>query len=348
MFARRSLSTTASKGKSGGVRNGPPYPLDRETHTKVVREGYKRDRELLYKGKLSKKKVSGTPHMASKWEQQWQEVFYASNLDTDDKISTISDELAKGREWWNQQSKQGKHYITESDITGVNWGGNTEPGQSNNCVKCTMALEMRRRGIAAFAGRSFFGQKSTSPQYWFDGVVPYKEKGIDNFTDRIEKVLGNNGSAALDFRYPSGGGHSMYAYFDPKNGFTIADGQTGKYFTDSSASSRKEQISSVLSYLKNSYGYDMDNQFSTVMRLDTATPNYEHMAEDSVIRTNYVNESMNNIRNKNTGKFATGLYEYHDGNNHNAGFDWVSSYRPEHGAQAGQTHSENRYRRFRG
>lgn len=342
------------EGQKWGVRNGPPYPLDRKTHTKVVREGYKRNRKLLYAGKLSKKKQSGYSHMTNKWERQWQEVFYASNLGTKDNISTMSDELSKGTDWWNQQGKDGQHYVTDIDVADVNWGGQREPGQSNNCVKCTMALEMRRRGIAATAGRSFFGQLSTSPQYWFDGVVPYKEKGLDNFTDRAIKVLGNNGSAALDFRYPSGGGHSIYAYFDKNGQFTVADGQSNKIFrarqtVDQDLNrSRKYQIGDVLEQVKNHYGFDTENSFSTIMRLDTASPNYAHMAEDSVIRTNYVNDTMNQMRKKTTGEFGTGLYEYNDGPNHNAGFDIVTKTLSDNGAHAGKTHRDNMYRRFGG
>lgn len=290
-------------GQKWGIRNGPPYPLDRETHTEVVREGYKRDRELLKKGKLSQIKTSGSKHFIEhKLDYQWTEVIKASNL-SDNKHNVA---------YWMQDPAQSHAFKmkTEEEKTwdsiakNVNYGFG-EAGTTNNCMKCTAAVEMQKRGWRTLAGRSFNGGQNQAMSYWFDGATQYKEKGIDAAAERLEKTFGNNGRGELTFRYPDGGGHSVYCFRD-KDGCHILDGQSGERFDG-------KDWRNLLGGTYTIYGFDKDGSFAST-RLDTATPNLSHMEEDSVLRMDYTDHSMNQMYNNKTESYGVMFDQRTDAN----------------------------------
>ena len=86
--------------------------------------------------------------------------------------------------------------------------------------------------------------------------------------------FGNQGKGMLDIRHRNGGGHAVYFQNergrDGKIHTIIYDGQIGK---------RYDKFSDFLKY-----EHADTSQFSTVTRLDTATPNWKKISEDSVCR----------------------------------------------------------------
>lgn len=288
------------EGQKWGVRNGPPYPLDRETHTKVVREGYVRERDRMRAtGKVNIKKINGFPQAhASKMDWQWKEVIEASDLP---KPINIAEGFADGSLSHLKRLPEG--IMTYDKLKNCNVGyGNA--GTTSNCAKCSAALEMQFLGYDVQAGRCFKGTNNGYSTYWFDGATEYKEKGIDNFTSRVDKVLGNNGRGCISMRYPNNsGGHSMYVMYDKERNFHILDGQSNKDYCVVGGS-RAQNVRATFEKMNRDYGFDMDNSWSRVTRWDTATPNFDHMSEDSVLRIQYKDPNMNQMQSRKTGKYG--------------------------------------------
>lgn len=117
------------------------------------------------------------------------------------------------------------------------------PGQKgtvNNCMYCTTAMEMRRRGYDVRARRKAHGLVEDAYNDWFEGVkleypkidrLPkesrksYVNRSYDNLCNEIEKC-GNGSRGYVGICYEKmGSGHSMY--WEVSNGkVTFYDGQS--------------------------------------------------------------------------------------------------------------------------
>ena len=154
----------------------------------------------------------------------------------------------------------------EADLSYVNpdWG---KPGTTQNCAKCAVATELMRYGVAVKAGRQAFPSSADAMTYWFDGTEKV-ERTLDD-TEKLLSSYGDGASGTIAGFYPNGaGGHAMH--FSVSNGQVhVQDGQNGRRFN-----SIKEAAET--------YGFDTNRSMQSY-RLDNATPNWEHMAEDSVI-----------------------------------------------------------------
>ena len=154
----------------------------------------------------------------------------------------------------------------EADLSYVNpdWG---KPGTTQNCAKCAVATELMRYGVAVKAGRQAFPSSCDAMSYWFDGTEKV-EKSLDD-TEKLLASYGDGASGTIAGYYPNGaGGHAMH--FSVSNGQVhVQDGQNGRHF-----GSIREAAET--------YGFDTNRNMHS-FRLDTATPNWDHMAEDSVI-----------------------------------------------------------------
>lgn len=146
-----------------------------------------------------------------------------------------------------------------------NWG---EKGTTQNCAKCTVAVELARFGAKLVAGKQLYPSSADAMSYWFDGTEKIKQKIGD--LQATLKNLGPGSSGSIAGYYPNGaGGHCMHWSVDKDGDFTIEDGQNGKRF-------------SSISEAADTYGFDTDREFSA-FRLDNATPNWDHLEEDNVI-----------------------------------------------------------------
>ena len=302
-------------GQQWGVRNGPPYPLDRRTSTgkRLIKD----DVEV------------GTSKQSCQHDRDWKEVIIPHGYDDfggKTEMQNVADyikEMENGDAEYNwlyhkYTNDYGGHNFENIGETNCYKNVNSfvygQPGTMNNCAKCAAALEMQRRGYNVAAGRSDAGTFFSEAEYWFDGAVQYKEVTSD-FDKRLDS-FGRNSSAMLAFRYPNNsGGHAMYAYTSKQNEKFIMDGQCGRLFKYDNNSGKyicieaDERVSAngINTYnghyskvvgrdLFDIYGYDTDAT-CRVTRLDNATPNYDHMSEDSVLRTSFVRQENQGLYN---------------------------------------------------
>lgn len=153
------------------------------------------------------------------------------------------------------------------DLNGINpgWGS---PGTTQNCAKCTAAVELARFGVNLIAGKQVYPSSADAMSYWFDGAENTKSE-----IDEMQATLSGYGpgsSGSLAGYYPNGaGGHCLHWSVDNNGNFSVEDGQNGRRF-----SSIKEA--------SDTYGFDTSRNFSA-FRLDNATPNWDHLEEDSVV-----------------------------------------------------------------
>lgn len=298
------------KNQHWGVRNGPPYPLDKKTSARIKRGDNEKARVSakeyrdMRSGKIkttAKDKV-GISHRTAKWESKWVEGVKASDLPFTDNVANL---ISYGMLGHIRRLKRPGHRATMDDCIDTNWQSRVDsPGNANNkrdeglfnnCAMCTATMALRSLGWDVQAGRSAHGSMISALQYWFDGARPYKEKSVDSIERRIMS-FGRHGKCGISLRRANGAGHSAYCQVerDPNTGQhkpVVYDGQTGTKW------------GSIGEFLR-AEGADL-SQFTTITRLDDATPNFGHLGEDSVVRMNYTNEDMNVIYNPNTSKWQS-------------------------------------------
>ena len=254
----------------------------------AVRQEYYRIRKEERSGIYSENKHQGSYHYLNKLDHQWQEVINASDLEGPINVAA---QILKNENFLKRVSQNVTFDQIRHDVN-MDWGA---PGTTNNCKKCTAAQELRRRGYDVSAGRSFDGGNVAATSYWFNNAVQYKERNLESFSDRLTKVFGNNGRGEVTFTYPSGGGHSVYAYRD-QYGYTVSDGQCDRKFT---GNSWREAMRKVEEY----YGLSGEGTY-TCTRLDTATPNWKNLEQDSVLRVLYSNTNMNQMYKPSTKQYG--------------------------------------------
>lgn len=263
------------KGQKWGVRR---FQNKDGTRTKAGKDRakYIRERGLSDEKKLSKKGWKTGSNMlvgeVDRQRHEWEEEAFTGQLKS--PTYKVRDILSKG--------EQGLKSIAFTDYdaqftdfdsydlgkVNPNFG---EPGTTQNCAKCTVATELAKYGVSVPAGRQAFPSSSDAMSYWFDGAHKETQK-IDAMEETI-RGYGNGASGSISGYYPNGnGGHCMH--FSVSNGEVhIQDGQNGRRFTS-------------IREAAEAYGFDT-NEPMTSFRLDTATPNWDHLHEDSVLSTPY-------------------------------------------------------------
>lgn len=242
-------------GQKWGVKHGPPYPLS-------------------YKVKRNAKigKTQGMSKYISEADNQYEESY--SYVSSNGKTHFMTPEKAL-----QIIEKEEPDYIT---IPGRNLGGNyswdssdfgindmNQQGQSNNCAKCASTAMLRRMGYDVQPGRSAFGALTEAPEYWWNNAEKYNNLSMVDAYDILNGMP--NGAAGTIAGQRDDGGHVLnwektesgvnFMDFQPKNGLTNTD------------------IRSVF----NNEHFNKDKD-CTIYRLDTASPNWDHMAEDGVFR----------------------------------------------------------------
>lgn len=140
--------------------------------------------------------------------------------------------------------KKDKRTSSLEDVKVVNPRIGHQKGKINNCVNCTIAMEMRSRGYDVIARSSGRGHVVTDYLRWFEGFKQndagmkkepgesrrqYVDRVYDSLCSAIEKQ-GNGSSGYVGISYDKmlgGSGHAMF--WKVENGkVTFYDGQTGK------------------------------------------------------------------------------------------------------------------------
>jgi hypothetical protein len=184
----------------------------------------------------------------------------------------------------NERKRQS--YIDDPDTamskqcSRVNPTYGTQEGTTNNCPKVAAALVLARMGYDYEAGRAVTGY-GESFGYWFDGAKKSLFDGMDDAVSSIESSKpGSFGT--IDFRHSSNpkNGHVFNWEHKSDGSYTIYDAQpTGGQMI------HKRDLGEALSeYLSMpGHAFDPDNRVLTYDLTD-ASPNWDHMAEDSVVR----------------------------------------------------------------
>lgn len=295
------------RGQKWGERHGPPYPLNRETHNRVVgkkdvhRKG--KTRGLSQYGRYSEGRLS---------EQSWFQTdpineFSANRHNFREVMERSGHKRMTAPEFFKQSEtneytkdrfrlddRHGK--IGDYDCSVVNrkdLNGDSR-GTQNNCSKCSESLALRAKGYAVIAGRAAYGMKESAASYHWNGAETYREKDADSVFDRLCE-FGNKGMGTIGFRRPVGSGHAVY-WQNEKNE------QTGKYeptFYDGQIGTKYVGKSGLERLIASEgFGYSADTYRSSsgevhsmptghlarITNLSNATPNWDHMSEDSVSR----------------------------------------------------------------
>ena len=286
------------KGQKWGVRNGPPYPLNRKssgsnrsnskenksnTRSKSIQESIKTGKIRVNNlpdynvGDLTKFTNSGKEYVSGLvhgHDFDWQEMEYTSVFG----LKTPVQLLKLAPDAYDSYKKEDIEHGTISDSALSNCNpGYGKPGTTQNCAKCSAVLELSNRGENGYnftAGRQTYPSSVDAMSHWFKGA---ERMHMDtDITEDSIRSFGKKTSGTISIQYPDeiGGGHSMHWTVDDKGSFEIQDGQNGKRF------------SSVSSMLKE-YGGD-SNKGLDIFRLDNCEPNWDNIEADSVIRGNSV------------------------------------------------------------
>lgn len=272
------------KGMHWGERNGPPYPLDSSISTG---KSLKKDHvSKSKKGEQSDKQGIIIPVSLGLYAGMM--AVYAAALGISATVAGIKDAKAKKLEKKVEKDiascetdpktklpKKNREYTEKEDLEYVNPGYNRidNNNSTNNCVRCTMAYELRKRGYNVTAAKSIsgcngeefaqklFGAKKrtyiegygkiktklsdpTQTKEWQDRKIAASEgkaKAYDPTVAALSKQ--KNARGQMIVTWPSGySGHSFI--YEVKNGnVRFLDAQNGKIYTEKAA---RELFGSVL------------------------------------------------------------------------------------------------------
>lgn len=172
--------------------------------------------------------------------------------------------------------KKTKQMSDVEDMKIVNPGlKNFDSNTKNNCVLCTTAYDLRKRGYDVTAGKDSSGYNFFDINKWYSGAKlgtvtnlgpdgnRSRKNLIDNtISDLSKQPNGARGNILL--RWSSGGGHSI-VYQVNEGKVTFLDTQIGKVY------SNPQQLLKAV----NSVNY---------VRLDNLKPNVKQMKKDGAIR----------------------------------------------------------------
>ena len=256
------------KGQSWGVRNGPPYPLNAQTHNKVVKGQTKGKPKVSNKQGVVTEAVIATvaPYMITAVAALSAYAIDkgAKAIRSKSMTKAMKQKLDVKRSDEEIDEKTGLHLKkegdTSDDVKEVNpkFSEKHNAGATMNCVRCTFAYELRNRGYDCSAGLTMDGVNGIKEtNRLFKNVknveiipLPKKSKEISELQNKALSEKGNTALAkkTLDtlskqpdsrgqilVSWAFGGGHSMA--YDVKGGkVRIIDAQSGDIFEGDKAS----------------------------------------------------------------------------------------------------------------
>lgn len=227
-------------GQKWGVQNGPPYPLDSDISTgKKLKNPDSGERGMVIPAGLI---VYTTMIAIGLGMSAVDEISYKAKRHKYDKERENAPVDPKS----GLKLKQ-KELSIEEDAKRINPGFNRDEYTTRNCMLCTTAYEMRRRGYEVMAKAVEQGFYDKDIKKWYPKAVTKK---IDNKTadtgepstaaqyENFKKAMSSQPEGArgyLNFQWKSGwGGHSVaYEIKDGKP--VIIDSQVAEVYTKESA-----------------------------------------------------------------------------------------------------------------
>lgn len=276
-----SLEHHGIKGQHWGVRNGPPYPLDREKHNRVTSQGNTSPKKegsgeiaavigiglAVALKKLVIDKAAEKSFKKKEYEKEKTKIH-----DFDKHLSEIADTNKTYSNDNPPKKIEGEHTL-EEDLKNVNPLHDVKKEYTNNnCVLCSMTYDMRRRGYdvtARFTDSPLLTNEFLSNAY----NPPAKTQAFNkskSFTDVESKILSGqpNGSRGQmnigGYKFGQWFGHSM-AYEIQEGKLIIVDGQTNrKYESFNGLKEGNKNMNSIMDIVQ--------PQFTEIRRLDNASP----------------------------------------------------------------------------
>lgn len=299
------------EGQRWGVRNGPPYPLNKEGNArfKLRNKNIKAGQRTDIGSGMSR--FAGFQNKAGESFDFFEEVHWGNNSQS-------------GRGWYNPVTfRKERHMdnfdpdsILEERCKQVN-PGYGQYGTTNNCTKCSATGVLSLMGYKFEAGRSNCGFGDAF-DYWFEGSENKKYKDVASSLDDFDSKP-NGSFGTIDFRNVACNAGHVFNWQKKSDGScVVADNQNGKYYKG------KNMKECIDGYLGDHPQFD---RFNTVNTYDMthARPNWDHMAEDSVVRMVNPGDTPGNqigIRkkrsfesnNRNVDQTANREYDYRFGN----------------------------------
>lgn len=323
------------QGQKWGVRNGPPYPLNRGDWSKGSSNSPKpkiKDSDLLNQWVNVTKK--GDKWIPTALYYSDRKPTYSKGFSLD-KMGSTNPELYKaidnakyipippiGIITTTAAIIQDVKHRDEKDIVG---------SLSNNCTKCSAVMALKMMGYDdtdMVAGRSIRGYMDEITFSWFNNSKIIKAKEVKDYNPNkkynyqeedaeLEKLFSNfdtmkSGSVGMLGMSGFWNGHEINFYKASNNELYIIDAQSGNY---KKCSSGKEAYAYVN---KEFMGYGLMPYGTNIIDLTEATPNWQNMAKSSVIGTkgetqNYMRTKANASKIKVNG-FAGKTIEIRNGN----------------------------------
>lgn len=283
-------------GQHWHVKHGPPYPLDKKTSGRIKSAGqstkYTRRRSQLKRGATrTADDNQGMSAFLSNRDNEYtdyHERTWPSGNSAPFDLKKLIGDFKKEANIFPPELKL-DHDITKSDgslnlkdLSTINYGFGEDNddwhyGRTNNCMKCTAALALKKKGFDVAAGSCMDGINKNAFSYWFDGAYNYETDSASVDTELASQGVGAFGKVGISYSGKSDdgstirtGGHAVFYQVEP-DGVKYYDGQT-----------KEPQKFSTYKELNDANG--ADSTFSaSICRLDTAQPNWDHLAEDSVV-----------------------------------------------------------------
>ena len=147
----------------------------------------------------------------------------------------------------------------EKDILDVNAKyKNLDTGSKNNCMLCSVATELRKRGYDATANQADYGYTNGDLLQWFPEAQP---ESVDVTNYKTYLLSQGEGASGVIGLYTTTGGHAVHYRIKDGN-VIISDGQTGEIYTNPNFEARSSQI-----------------KYATIVRLDNQEPDWKAIKE---------------------------------------------------------------------
>lgn len=238
------LSHHGIKGQKWGVRNGPPYPLDRKTSSDTSKKKTTAKSFVERRGKaLVSKSIAGTGEeyivYAVSMAAYFGAIYASSKISESISRKKKSKEIEvlnenKSIENFDKAPKLSKK-MSASESMKVTNPDFPDEGTTMNCTFCTTAMALREKGYDVRAGKlsdgtysdMLFEKAFNSPEI----KMPKKQTATTMLEQLSKNGEGSYGN--LTVSWTLGGAHSVF--WKVENGKTkIYDGQNGKEYTESS------------------------------------------------------------------------------------------------------------------